>query len=147
MAHIRTQIRTAVLAAITGLTTTGARAYVAHDRPLLAAELPCVLLSLSDTAEAESVTAALLLRRTVSIEVQAIAKATTGLADTLDQIGEEVEEALGAALTVDGQQLYLRYTGTAPADINSETDRPVGAISINFEVDFYTQATNAGEIF
>ena len=51
------------------------------------------------------------------------------------------------ALTVDGEQLFLRYTGTAPADINSETDRPVGAIGINFEVDIYTQATNAGAIF
>jgi hypothetical protein len=147
MAHIRTQVRTAVLAAITGLATTGARAYVAHDRPLIASELPCVLLTVSDTAEAESITSALLLRRTVAIEVQAVAKATTGLADTLDQIAEEVEQALGVALTVDGQQLFLRYTGTAAADINSETDRPVGAIGINFEVDFYTQATNAGAIF
>lgn len=147
MSHIRTQVRAAVLAAVTGLATTGAHAYVAHEYPLLSTELPCVLVATSDTAAADSASAPTLLRRLVLIEVQAVAKATSGLVDTLDQIGKEVEEALAGPLTIDGRSLYPRYTGSAPADLSVETDRPVGALAITFELEFYTAANDADSLF
>lgn len=147
MSHVRADARAAVVTAITGLATTGARVFVANEYPRLDAELPCLLVATSDTAQADSLTAPMLLRRLVQIDVQAIAKATTGLANTLDQIGLEVEQALGAGITLDGTLMYPRYTGSAPADISVETDRPVGAMLITFELEFYTAANAVGNLF
>lgn len=146
MSHVRALVRAAVLTAVTGLATTGANAFVAHEHPLNADELPCVLVAVSDTAQADSVVTPLILRRLVQIEVQAVAKATTGLVNTLDQIGLEVEQALGAGITVDGRTLYPRYTGSAAADLSIEIDRPVGALSITFEVEFFNQASDAAHV-
>lgn len=146
MSHVRALVRAAALAAVTGLATTGANAYVAHERPLNADELPCVLVSVSDTATPDSLTAPLMLRRVVFIEVQAVAKAAAGVVDTLDQIGLEVEEAIGAGLTIDGKLFYPRYTGTGAADLTIELDRPVGALSISFELDLFNSATDAEHV-
>jgi len=146
MSHVRALVRTAVLTAVTGLATTGANAFVAHEHPLQESELPCVLVSVSDTAQADSVAAPLLLRRLVLIEVQAVGKAVAGLVDTLDQIGLEVEQALGSGLTVDGKLLYPRYTGSGVADLSVAIDRPVGALSIQFELELYNQANDAAHV-
>ena len=146
MSHIRAQVRAAALAAVTGLPTTGARAYVAHERPLNADELPCVLVAVSDTAVSDSLSAPLTLRRTVLIEIQAVAKAAAGVVDTLDLIALEVEQALGAGLTVDAKLFYPRYTGAGAADLSVEIDRPVGALSITFELDLFTASTDVANV-
>lgn len=141
MAHVRKLLRDAIASALGGLATTGAHVYVDRVYALQEGELPCLLVGLSDEADIAGVGTPEIQSRTFAITVEAVAKANSGLSDTLDQISLEVETALSGSITAGGKALTLIYRGTDPVLPTGEADRPTGSLPMRFDVLAFTQDT------
>lgn len=136
--HAHKQIRDALKTRLTGLASTGARVYANRLYPLTAAELPALRVYLDEeSAEPLSVHAPA-SSRVLSLSVEACAKATAALDDTLDQIGKEVEIALASGLSVAGVHLQPIYTGMSFTD--DIADQPVGVKRMTFSLPFEAAA-------
>jgi hypothetical protein len=140
-AHLHTQIRGAVVSKLTGLTTTGGRVYANRLMPLPDALSPTLIITL-DEERAEGVTlhAPQLQERALTLAVSAVAKASAGLDDTLDQMSKEVETALASGITVGTASLDVFYTGMRFDD--DLGDKPVGVKLMTFSIP-YTAMSNA----
>lgn len=146
--HVRQQIREAAAAALTGLSTTGARVYQSRVHVLGDADLPCIVITTNDeTVERGSIGVQALLRRMLSLQVTAKAKATANLDDTLDTIVKEVETALNASVsanTLGGLAKHVDLSSVV-IDMDGEGEKPVGQAVMNFNV-YYMTAANAPDI-
>ncbi len=139
--HLHKQIRSAVVTALTGLATSGTRVYANRLNPLPDATQPALLVTLdSEQADGLTVHQPQVQERTLTLSVSAVAKATSALDDTLDQMSKEVETALAAGITVGSQNLPAYYTGMSFED--AEGDKPVGVKRMSFTIP-YTAMSNA----
>lgn len=142
--HLHQQIRAAIVTALTGLATTGTRVYANRLQPLPDALSPTLLVTLDDeTATPATFHTNPIYERELRLSVAAVAKATSGLDDTLDQISKEVETALAGGITLSGRRLDFTYTGMSFDD--EQSDKPVGIKRMNFSVPF-TAAANAPDV-
>lgn len=139
MSHLHTQIRGAVVTALTGLATTGPRVYANRLMQLPDALQPTLVVTLDEeSAEGILIHAPQTYQRRLALVVAAYAKASAGLDDTLDQIGLEVENALSGGINVGGRTLDLNYTGMTFDDELS--DQSTGVRRMTFDCEF-TAAT------
>lgn len=136
--HAHTQIRSAVVAALTGLATSGTRVFANRLYPLTAAELPALRVYLDEESAEPLSVHVQASSRVLSLSVEACAKANAALDDTLDQIGKEVEIALAAGLNVAGAYLQPIYTGMSFTD--DMADQPVGVKRMTFSIPFEAAA-------
>jgi hypothetical protein len=142
MAHLRKQIRDKVTTRLTGLTTTGARVFQTRFYPMQAAALPGLLIyTLREVSEPETMTRPRKYNREVDFMVEGMAKGTSGLDNTLDQIAVEVEEAMLSAPTFDGLARDTVLSGTE-IDYNADGEQPVGSIRMTFTVRYRTSETD-----
>lgn len=142
--HLHTQIRDAIVTALTGLTTTGSRVYANRLQPLPDALSPTLLITLDEeTATPATFHANPIYERELRLTVAAVCKATSGLDDTLDQISKEVEVALAAGITVGSRHLDLTYTGMSFSD--EQADKPVGIKRMQFNLQF-SAMSNAPDV-
>jgi len=142
--HLHQQIRAAIVTALTGLATTGTRVYANRLQPLPDALSPTLLVTLDEeTATPATFHTNPILERELRLTVAAVAKATSGLDDTLDQISKEVETALSGGITLSGRRLDFTYTGMSFDD--EQGDKPVGIKRMSFTVPF-TAAANAPDV-
>ena len=142
--HLHKQIRDAVKTALTGLSTTGSRVFANRLQPLQDANLPALrIFADEERAEAMTIHAPQMLGRELTLVVEACAKATTALDDTLDQISKEVETALAAGITLGGQNLQITYTGMSFDD--EQLDKPIGVKRMSFTTP-YTAMSNAPDV-
>lgn len=144
--HVRKQIRDAAKAALTSLTTTGARVYASRpdDYAMQAAELPGLRVYTKDET-VEIITTGPLRRRerTIELIVEACVKATSAYDDTVDLICKEVETALDADISLGG--LCKDITPTAfSLDIDGAADQPVAVGRMTFAVRYYTEKGTPG---
>lgn len=141
--HVRQQLREAVATAVTGLTTTSTRVFQSRFYPLQTSELPCLVIT-TDGDQAENLTIhnPVEQQRATRVRVEAYARATASLDDTLDTICKEVETAIANASssTVKG----LMYLGTQ-LDTEVLGDQPVGRATMIFSKDLYT-VSNAPDV-
>ena len=142
--HLHKQIRAAVVTKLTGLTTSGSRVFANRLQPLPDALSPTLLITL-DEERAEGITlhAPYMQERALTVVVSAVAKATSGLDDTLDLMSKEVETALAAGITVAGRLLDVFYTGMSFED--EQGDKPVGVKRMTFSIT-YTAMSNAPDV-
>lgn len=139
--HLHKQIRGALVTKLTGLTTSGSRVYANRLQPLADALLPTLRIYLDDeTAQPETMHAPYLQARALTAVVEAVAKATSSLDDTLDLMSKEVEIALAAGITVGSATLYPIYAGMSFDD--EQSDKPVGIKRMTFSIS-YTAMSNA----
>ncbi len=144
--HVRQQLRDAIVTAVTGLATTGARVYTARVYPAQDSELPHLEVNTVDEdAELVSVHPQGTLERRLTIEITARARATSGLANTLDDITEQVETALGGAITVSSKSVPLSYQG-ASIQFSGEADQPIGIAVLRYQATLYTAANAPGTL-
>jgi hypothetical protein len=129
MAHVRQQIRDQLKTTLLGLTTTGSNVYDSrvydHDTlPSLA------IYTLSEELGEESGNKQL---RMLNVMVEARAKATTNLDNTLDTIGAEVEAAIFASgdTTLNGKCKDFDYEGV-DIELSGDAEKPVGLMSMRF---------------
>lgn len=138
--HLRRQIREAVAGAVTGLTTTGSRVFQSRVYPTQTTELPCLLVyARSETSAPLTIHPDRVLDRVLQLEIVAIAKATSDLDDTLDQVCKEVETALAmplAALNGKGKSIQLLST---EIELSGEGERPTGRAVLTYQVDYFNQ--------
>jgi hypothetical protein len=81
--------------------------------------------------------------RKLSVVVEAVAKASAALDDTLDLISKEVEIALASGITVAGRSLEVFYTGMRFDD--EQLDKPVGVKRLSFSLT-YTAMSNTPDV-
>jgi hypothetical protein len=136
VAHLRTQIRTALAARLTGLTTTAARVYTTQLYPLAQSALPGLLIVADgEEVEAMSIGAPPLLARQLNVRVVALVAAVSGHEATLDQIASEVEVALAADRTLGGLTKGAQLRGLRPS-FDIEADLPVGRMEMYYLFDY-----------
>jgi hypothetical protein len=139
--HLHKQIRSAVVTALTGLTTSSTRVYANRLQPLADALSPTLLVTVDEeTATPLTFHGSPILERTLDLTVVAHVKAVTALDDTLDLMSKEVEIALAAGITVAGRNLECFYQGMSFDD--EQADKPVGVKRLRFRIT-YTAAANA----
>lgn len=143
MSHVRRQIREAAAAALTGLTTTGARVFQSRIHPLRDQDLPCLLISTDDEQiEAENAVAGGELTRDLTLTVRGVAKATANLDDTLDGIAEEVEPVLnGASLGGLVKRCTLEKIGV---EMDDALEKPAGVITLEYRTTYFTSPALPG---
>lgn len=150
MPHVRKQVRDAVVTLVTGLATTGTRVYTGRVYPLDSgqSELPALFVNTpGEEAEASLELGRAFQTRTLAIEIEAKVKGGTYV-DTLDQIADEVETALGASITIGGKVVDLDYVGME-FDSSGETDKPVGSLVLRYSaaIAFATGTPSALVVF
>lgn len=139
--HLHKQIRAAVVTKLTGLTTSGSRVYANRLAPLPDTTSPSLLITLDEErAEGMTIHQPQMVERTLVLSVSAVAKATSGLDDTLDLMSKEVETALASGITVGSRTLDCFYTGMNFED--EQSDKPVGVKRMTFSIPF-TALANA----
>lgn len=139
--HLRTQIRAAALACLTGLTTTGTRAYEGRSTPLPADASPSLLI---DVGEEQVATSSMggaarnrILQRSLMLEVRAAVKSTGGYLDTLDQIALEVEQTFGTQQSLGGLAKSVQLSGIDAPEIDGQGEKTVAYLTMRFEVEYY----------
>lgn len=142
MAHVRRQIREALAALVTGLATTGSRVYQSRVYPLGDSNLPCLLVNTDDESiETLTTGATPMQERRLTVQVRAVAKESSSLDDTLDQIMAEVEAALGAAGVLSTLAKSITLSGLR-VEMDDALEKPVGVASMEYQISYYT-ASNA----
>jgi hypothetical protein len=142
--HLHKQIRAAVVAKLTGLTTSGSRIYANRLQPLPDTTSPTLLVTLDEeTATQATFHTNPYYQRELRLSVAAIVKATSALDDTLDLMSKEVEVALAAGITVGSSTLDVFYAGMSFED--EQSDKPVGIKRMSFTIP-YTAAANAPDV-
>ncbi len=107
--HVRTQIREAVVAEVTGLVTTGTSVFDTRVHPFEDRELPALnVVTVEDELDEGSEGQALSQTRHLTVQIQARVKQTSDIGGVIDNIDKEVTEALadatetGAGTTLEG---------------------------------------------
>jgi len=134
MSHARKQIRDAVKAALTGLTTTTTNVYVNRAHMLESAKLPCLSIHVRSDKPRRITETDIEHERTVEIVVEAHA-AGASVDDTLDTICAEVETKIGADATVGGLLLDCELEGTS-IDVSGEGAKPSGMAEMTFNATY-----------
>ena len=139
MSHARQQIRDKVVSLVTGLTTTGANVFASRVYPLQDGELPglCVFTRAEEVDE-EQGKVERLQHRGVFISVVGYDKLIAGLDDNLDTIAAEVETAVFADRFMSGLIVSLDLVST-DIEIDTESEKPVGEITLTFLAQYLTQ--------
>lgn len=132
MAHVRKQIRDAIVTTLTGLTTTGTRVYRNRVFPLEGGKLPALcIFTKSETIEYDTMTISRSVMRRLEIMVEAYVKATANYDNTLDTIAVQVEEALASDVTLGGLSKDLTVTAfEADFDGGGEQTAAIGRFTI-----------------
>lgn len=137
--HLHKQIRGALVTKLTGLTTTGARVYANRLQVMQDANLPGLRIFADDErAEVLTVTDDVILRRELTVFIEACSKKVSGLDDELDLISKEVEIALAAGITIGARTLVPVYSGMSFVD--EQVDKPVGVKRLSFSITFQAAA-------
>lgn len=140
--HVRQQLREAIALVVTNLTTTGARVFQSRAYPLQETDLPCLLVKTeSERIDYQTIHASTLQERDITVTIEAVARATSNLDDTLDKICKEVEMAINAASTIAKD---IRLIGTN-LDTSVIGNQPVGLATMIYKMKVYT-LSNAPDV-
>lgn len=143
MSHVRTQIRDAFVARLSGLATTGSNVFGRRTVPPTDV-LPLMLVYLGDeTGELVSVTVDRVEQRQADLVITVVCKDGGDMEDTLDQIALEVQEAI--ATTPDLSFGGLIKDIGAPrleADIDDSPEKPAGLNRIIYPVIYFIAGSN-----
>jgi len=138
MAHVRKQIRDAIVTALTGLTTTGSNVFRSRIYPLEQTKLPGIcIFTRSEAVEFDTLTMARSINRVLDVQVEAYVSATANYDNTLDQIAVEVEEALSADVTFGGLAKDTQVTAFE-ADFSGDGEQPVAVGRFTVTVQYRT---------
>lgn len=138
MAHVRKQIRDAVVTALTGLTTTGSNVFRSRIFPLEKTKLPALcIFTRSETTEFDTMTISRSTQRNLDIAVEAYVSATANYDNTLDTIAVQVEEAIASDVTLGGLAKDAQVTAFE-ADFSGDGEQPVAVGRFTVAVQYRT---------
>lgn len=138
MAHARKTIRDRIITDLTGLATTGSRIYRSRVYPLAEEKLPglCVY-TMSEQIDYATIGTSRLQQRVLSVVIEIYVKGTSNYDDDLDQISLEIEDALFADLTLNGNAKDLQIN-RFEADFAGEGDQPLAFARMSVDVVYHT---------
>lgn len=138
MAHARKTIRDRIITDLTGLATTGSRIYRSRVYPLAEGKLPglCVY-TMSEQIDYATIGTSRLQQRVLSVVIEIYVKGTSNYDDDLDQISLEIEDALFADLTLNGNAKDLQIN-RFEADFAGEGDQPLAFARMSVDVVYHT---------
>lgn len=137
MAHMRKQIRDALVTTLTGLSTTGANVFRSRVYPLPKSKMPGLFIY-TNKESSTRVSMGSRYERTVTINIEALVLATADYDDTLDQISKEIEVALHANLDLGGLVEDLRIV-SFESEFSDQGEAPLARGTIEVEVDYDTE--------
>lgn len=138
MAHVRKLIRDDIVTTLTGLTTTGSNVFQTRLFPLDRVKLPGLCIyTRSETTDYSTLTTPRTQVREVECLVEAYAKGTSSLDDTLDTIAVEIEEALYTDLTRGGNAKDTKVT-SFEVDYDGEGEQSIGVARFTVAVTYVT---------
>lgn len=142
MAHVRQQIRDAIVTALTGLATTGASVFRSRIYPIEAARLPglCVY-TMTEASEIETISRPRLSSRDLTVAVEAYVSGVSNYDNTLDTISAEVEQALAADPSLGGLAKDLKIAAFE-AEFAGEGEQPVAVGRITVAVEYAVAENN-----
>lgn len=142
--HVSEQIVAAAKTALTGLNTTGARAFDSRVYPLKEGDCPCLLVDQGDEAIAsgELWGFSRSLERTMQLLVVAKVDQNTVYRTLVNTIRKEVEVALAAA-TLPGAK-WVR-PASCLIELAGEGEKPIASATMTFEV-LYITALGAPDV-
>lgn len=139
--HVREQIAVAALAAVTGLTTTGARVFRDRDtdeNPLKDNEVPgLVVLDGGDPSELVTLGVHGLLERTMTLQFVAHVKASSGYQSELNKILKEIEVVLEVSPL--GGAKWALLTGVSEREQSEAGEKPAVRQTFSFEFFYVTE--------
>lgn len=138
MAHLRNQIRDAVVSRLTGLSTTGSNVFRSRIYPLENNKLPglCIFTK-SEATTFDTLTRPRSISRVLEIGVEAYVKAISNYDNTLDTIAVEVEEAIASDVTFSNLAKDTQVT-SFEADFSGDGEQPVAIGRFTIEVNYRT---------
>lgn len=143
--HVRTQLRDAVVTAVTGLATTGASVFASRVYAVQLSELPALLVyQASDEVVERTMHSPPTVTLAVEIVIRGVAKAIASLDDTLDTIAKEVQTALAGGVNISGSTVPVVYEGSETT-LDGEGEKPTGQIEMRF-TGTVSYAANAPDI-
>lgn len=139
MAHVRTQLRTALATLLLGLATTADRVFKSRVTPFQRQELPALSVAVEEEEiSLGTVTTAVQISRRVTARITGHAGLADGVDDELDQIALEVEQKIATDDTLGGLiNEPLLLTGIE-AERSGEGDVPVGRITLTYATTYET---------
>ena len=125
MAHYLTTVRSAIVSAVTGLTTTGANVFEDEPYPLQATQVPALVISAWSPSVGFAAMDASVIQVDVDVGIECIAKGTSGLQTTLDTIAKEVQVALAAVTSIGSRAVQIAPVAVERPQFILDTDQPV----------------------
>lgn len=142
MTHVRTQLRTALQAALTGLPTTADRVEINRSAPVAASRAPCLLITTpSEHATQIGTLSVPRVMRTVTVIIEAVA-AGADLDGQLDQISLEVEQAMAVIGLLGGLLKSPAQYTEMQLDREDTASPPVGYLRMAWQLDTATTHSN-----
>lgn len=140
MTHRRTEIRNALVVALTGLPTTGAHVYASRLRPLTDADLPAILVSTGGEENGGLyLSTGQPLQRELHVTLFICVKATTAFEDTADAILADIEAALFVAPpSLGGVALSVSLASIDDPEMDDSLEKPVCRLPVNLRVVYST---------
>ena len=146
MAHVRQQLRAAVVAAISGLPTCGARVFPGRVYDVRSLPGARVYTPSDEVVQTSGRTLDNLLDRPTEVVVEVVAGGSEGTLDnTLDTACEEIEAALAGGVTVSGTLVVIEYRGV-DITLNSDGAQPIGEARLRFIAYLYAAAATPGTL-
>jgi hypothetical protein len=141
---IRAQVRAAAVTALNAVPSLAGRVFVDQEYVLQPNQLPALMVAVSESASLEG-TFSDGVERTITLQLRAVAKATSGLSAALDAISHAAEGALMVnGLPVAGRTFYPDAFGAEVPEISALGDQPVGELSMDFVFSIPTQRAAPG---
>lgn len=145
MSHARDSIQDALLAALTGLPTTGAHVIDDEAYPVGDGKLPCLQVLVGDEPQIdESGGEAPTLERQLELHVRGVVKDSINIRRALNAIIAEVEIAMNAAGTLSGKVKDISAPKSIRIGRDHSLEKTVGIAEMNFIVTYYTRAGSPG---
>lgn len=138
MAHVRQQIRNRIATLLnSGVSLVSSRVYNTRVYPLTEANLPAITVYAGAEQSGLMTIGRKTLMRTLTVNVDVYARATTSLDNDLDAICVQVEEAIAADFSLSGLAKTTVLSGTE-IDFSGDTEQPVGVARLSFDVEYST---------
>lgn len=143
MSHVRTQIRDAFVARLTGLATTGANVFGQRTRPNTDA-LPYLKVWVGDdSGETITVGDDYTEQRSADLVVEAYVKDGGDIEDILDQIALEVQQRIATAPDLSfGGLLRMILAPRIEPDVDDSLEKPCGVNRITYPITYFIAGSN-----
>lgn len=142
MAHARKQIRDAIVAQVTGLTTTLAKVYASRMFSMGEDKIPgLIVYTVAEEAEITTMGSVRNSYRKLQVNIEAHVKSASA-DDTIDTISAEIEAALGDDHKLGGLTKDLYYAGIE-INLNSDGDKPIAVAVLSYIAEYQVNENNA----